>query len=437
MLRTIIVALSLLLPCAATAAKLQALNAGDFAAAWLIPDSDATSLKLTLYVLTGERDGEGAEGLAHYVEHLAWENMQEDGAEPRAGHSNAFTGTDLMGYWLSGEIEQAPELLRDLVKVLQPLRVEEQFALEEREIIQREYDYRERENWRAVAWRALQRRLHADDPRRRDIGGSPEVISQYSLDEGRRLHQLTHTPANAVLVLRGDLSKSAANKLLKNTLGLGRGKKAKSLPRSEHTDYQMAALGRDVQHTTYAGVTQPELLYAKVVRLPQARAIAELFSEVALLDQLLASRLDGGLLLPLHYDNFFANDLNLEISVLDQQHLLLYLEAVPDVDVSLSSLLQAIESELEKSARAGLQEDVVNEIKRRAVEQFQLSDHSYWQSQLLQYYLQMREMPVGVKKQLKILKRSDAESLTQLLRSIAGEGRVVVELVESQQESTQ
>jgi len=436
MLRAIVVALCMLLSGGAFAAKLQALKAGDFAGAWLIRDKEATSLKLNLYILTGERDGVGVEGLAHYVEHLAWENMKKDNAEPRAGHSNAFTSSDLMGYWLSGEPEQAAELLSDLLKVHQPLTVEETFALEEREIIQREYDYRERENWRALAWRGLMRRLHADDPRQRDVGGSPEVISRYSLSEARQLHRQTHNPQNSVLVLQGNLSKNAANKLLRDALGRSQINK-KALPRSESTDYRMAAATRDLSTKHYTGVTQPELLYTKLVRLPEALPISDLFAQTELLDRLLSSRLEGGLSVPLHYDNFFANDFSLDISVVDKQHVLMYVEATPDVGVSLQTLLQAVESELSKTAEAGLQNTVVEKIRQRAVEQFLSYDQVRTQSHILQSYLEMRETPVDNKKYLSYLKRSDTDSVVRLLQALAGEGRVVAELVELPEEVSQ
>ena len=429
MVRTILVFLLVLLPLTGMAASLKALQAGELAGAWLIQDKEAPSLKVSLYVLTGERDGTAQEGLAHYVEHLAWENMREDDAEPQAGHSNAFTSSDLMGYWLSGEPDQLQSLLSDLLKVFDPLTVSEKFALEEREIIQREYDYRERENWRAAAWNGVMRRLHADDPRQRDVGGSPESIDSYNLADGIALHSQTHTPQNSVLVIRGNVSKGQANKVLKKQLGRSANKKHK-IPRGLHADYQMAAAGRDVQGKEYEGVTQAELLYAKVVQLDGVQPMAELVAEAEVLSRLLMSRLPGGLDVPLHYDNFYASDFSVDISVLDQQHLLMYVEAVPDVGVSLQTLLEAIESELNNLAVQGLANASVETIIAREIEDISDFNQPRFQGQLLRQYLELRSTPIDIKEQLKALKKIDHKVLSERLRAVAGEGRVVAELVQ-------
>lgn len=429
MLRTVLVFLLVLLPLTSTAAGLQALHSGDLAGAWLIRDKEAPSLKVSLYVLTGERDGTGKEGLAHYVEHLAWENMREEDAEPQAGHSNAFTSSDLMGYWLSGDSSQMQPLLVDLFKVFDPLTVSEKFALEEREIIQREYDYRERENWRASAWNGVMQRLHADDPRRRDVGGSPVDIDSYNLADGAELHSQTHTQQNSVLVIRGNVSKGQANKVLKKLLGRSANKKSK-IPRGLHADYQMASEDRDVQDKAYEGVTQAELLYAKVVRLDEAQPMAQLVAETEVLSRLLMSRLPGGLDVPLHYDNFYASDFSIDISILDQQHLLMYVEAVPDVGVSLQTLLEAIESELSTVAAQGLASASVETIISREFEDISGFNQPRFQGQLLRQYLELRSTPINIKTQLKALNRINHKALTARLRSIAGEGRVVAELVQ-------
>ena len=75
---------------------------GDFKAVYLIRDSSIDLIQIHLIVQSGEAENPFEEGMAHYVEHIAWLNVLEAGRGFQHHNSNAWTTHLSTGYWVSG-----------------------------------------------------------------------------------------------------------------------------------------------------------------------------------------------------------------------------------------------------------------------------------------------------------------------------------------------
>ena len=107
---------------------------------YLITDRDARSFEARLIFQNGELNKPYAEGLAHYIEHLAWLNVTQSENFKALRHSNAWTNLTSTTYvthssetWLTKELQR-------LIEVSAPFTLAERFMLEELDIILREYE---------------------------------------------------------------------------------------------------------------------------------------------------------------------------------------------------------------------------------------------------------------------------------------------------------
>ena len=82
------------------------------------------------------------------------------------------------------------------------------FALGERNIVLREYDYRIAERPLYSVFRDMDRALYGDGALARSVIGEPEVIANYSLDAAASLHKQSHALSDATVLIYGDVSEA-------------------------------------------------------------------------------------------------------------------------------------------------------------------------------------------------------------------------------------
>ena len=184
------------------------INSEIFADTLLIPDPRIESIYLYLVFPSGEAVNPFDEGLAHYVEHLAWLNAFGSADDRKKRHSNAWTGMFSTGYWHVTTVDELQSALQTLVSVSMPLSLDAAFALEERNIILREYDYRVAEQPMYPVHQDMDKILYGDGAMARSIIGEPSTIAAYALDTARTLHQKSHVLQEASLLVYGNVNKA-------------------------------------------------------------------------------------------------------------------------------------------------------------------------------------------------------------------------------------
>ena len=191
-----------------TVSEMEHINPSPFSDVRVIQNPTFNEVSLYLVFPSGEASNTFDKGLAHYVEHLAWLSAfgtdQHDGTR----HSNAWTNHFSTGYWQTIEKDKLHIALRTLVSVSEDLNLEANFALEERDIILREYDYRVLERPLYPVLREMSHVLYGDGALARSVIGEPAVIAKYALDEAKALHKQSHILAQASLLIYGDVSKA-------------------------------------------------------------------------------------------------------------------------------------------------------------------------------------------------------------------------------------
>lgn len=154
--------------------QVQTIESAAFQNVVFVQDFEASSVYIYLVFPFGEANNPFDEGLAHYVEHLAWTSTFGSDEAKKHRHSNAWTNHLSTGYWQVINAHDLESALQGLLKLSEPLSVDPKFALEERNIIQREYDYRVAERPIYNALLDMRRALYGNGTLAKSVIGDPE-----------------------------------------------------------------------------------------------------------------------------------------------------------------------------------------------------------------------------------------------------------------------
>jgi hypothetical protein len=328
------------------------------AIAFHITPTDTTGRAEVILRIARPFDPDEQVGLAHYAEHLAWYSAIGEEARGPDRHSGAWTSHRAVFYSLSGKPEDLAALTATLARVFDPITLDPNFAEEEREIIQREYQAMFAKDISRRADEALSEVLHAGTLLAPSIIGAPAQIDALDYDTARVWHRATHRPENAVFIFRGDVGLLQVWRAL---IGLQ--------PERGHTDpvtfrYQM---GPETTHLVDFpdDSAAPRMIWRRVVALDAPTQIDLLEARLDHLRDMLDTNLPGGLAGPLRFEARIARDYRLDLTAIDERHIELRFQASPDADISLSDLRSAFEAALAHSAASGIPGPTYRRVKKR------------------------------------------------------------------------
>jgi zinc protease len=183
-------------------------------------------VSVLLFYRVGSRDEiEEHAGVSHFLEHMMFKGTPRCGkgevdriTTMLGGHNNAFTSQDHTAYWFelaSDRWETALEIEADRMTnlSLDPVEFES-----ERAVVLDELAMGEDDPWRVLTRRA-QAALFPRHPYRWPVIGYEETVANLTADDMRRHYERFYCPANATLVIAGDVSPRAALKAVRRHFG--------------------------------------------------------------------------------------------------------------------------------------------------------------------------------------------------------------------------
>ncbi|MCZ4272057.1 M16 family metallopeptidase [Maritalea porphyrae] len=425
MLRVFLVVVMGLIAFAAQAQSPIKLTGNGLKGAYYVYNADRDRMVAQLIFNQGEAHNPYAEGLAHYVEHLAWLNALglEHGDPSR--HSNASTTLTQTTYWLNGEQSEFVDMLQKLHRVFMPFEIERKFMAQERDIIMREYDYRVRENTQYPVYIDMNSAFFGGTVYGRDVLGLPEDIKQFSIDDAIKLHGLSHRPAHATLVIMGNLPVAAVRELV-----------AAEFPsdQAQQAGDELAPLNitsaRNIKTMPLEDQTEEELVFQKFVANGLPKATSQLGLELMILEDILESTREGGMAKALRYDDFIARDFDIDLNQPNDGYFSISFYASPDRGVDLEHLLQAFEENLEEIATKGIPQETFDKLLKRAQDEFgasiKRSDAVYSD---VPYYLSLEEEPQSYDEFLENLGKVTREQINTHLLKLVGDGHAEIRFV--------
>lgn len=397
------------------------LNPQGFAAAYLVP-SDEAQTTITAYVPFSEMDNTGTLGLAHYVEHLAWENAF-GGAPDMDRHSNAYTTTDHIGYFVTVPREDLVQNVQTLAKIAQPLAVDAEFARQEIGIIAREYDYAVAENPYHDIFEQFYIRHYGNDARARSIIGTPQTIAAFSYEEAKAWHSATHQRSAVTMVISGNHSASEAEDALSTVLDTPSPAAAPLPPRAQ---MNVAARKGGIRVISSSQLAQPQLFWGRLAAHPGGVSAIEAQAQIDLLFTLLDSTLDGSMAGPLRFDARIAQayDFALYLAAPLQVSMTLT-SARPDTGVTLQDLASAIDETLAAIAETGVPEATLTRIQTRMLRDLDQQDPADLAAGFIADAVGQRRAPFDAAQYRAALQSATAQDLTIWLRALAQSPSVV------------
>jgi zinc protease len=191
------------------------------------PDHRAPTAVHMLWVRVGSMDEvDGTSGVAHILEHMMFKGTPTVKAgdfsrrvAALGGRENAFTSKDYTGYYQqipTGRLEQVMQLESD--RFAHNQWSDDEFK-KELEVVKEERRLRTEDNPHALLGEALNAVAYTASPYRRPVVGWMNDLEAMMPDDARAFYQRWYTPANAAVVVAGDVEPEAVYALAQKYYG--------------------------------------------------------------------------------------------------------------------------------------------------------------------------------------------------------------------------
>jgi len=180
-----------------------------------------------LWLRTGSMDEVGGtSGVAHVLEHMMFKGTKELKAgefsrrvAALGGQENAFTGRDYTGYFQQIPAGRLREVMRlEADRFANSQWSDEDFRLE-LEVVKEERRLRTEDSPRAMMYEVMGATVFTASPYRRPIVGWMSDLEAMTPQDARAFYERWYVPANAAVVVAGDVDVAQVRKLAEETYG--------------------------------------------------------------------------------------------------------------------------------------------------------------------------------------------------------------------------
>ena len=338
------------------------------------PDRRAPTAVHMVWLRVGAMDEvDGTSGVAHVLEHMMFKGTPTVPAglfsrqvAALGGQENAFTGKDYTGYY-----QQIPANRLENVMKLESDRFantqwpDEEFK-RELEVVKEERRLRTEDSPRSLFWEALNAETFVASPYRRPIIGWMSDLESLTPQDAREFHQRWYVPANAVVVVAGDVDPVEVKRLADRYYGSIPARPVP--PRKPRTEPEQVGLRR-MDFKAPAEQSYVALAY-KVPRLTSFEATPDNDDALALtvlsavLDGYRGARLDRALT---QGENRVADSAGASNGLSGRGPQLFTLDGVPAKGKTPEQVEAALRAEVVRVARDGITEAELNRVKTQWV----------------------------------------------------------------------
>ena len=338
------------------------------------PDPRAPIAVHMVWVRVGSTDEvDGLSGVAHVLEHMLFKGTAELQAgefsrrvAALGGRENAFTMRDATGYFQqipNGKLEDVMKLEAD--RFGQNRWPDEEFR-REIEVVKEERRLRTEDAPRALLWEALNAAAFQTSPYRRPIIGWMSDLDAMKAQDARDFYKQWYVPANAVVVVAGDVDPAQVRRLAEKHYGRLAARPAPE--RKPRTEPQQAGVRR-IEFKAPAEQAYVALAF-KVPQLssfdpgPENDDALALTVLAAVLDGYSGARLDRALT---QGSDRIADSVGAGNGLWGRGPQLFTLDGVPAPGKTTEQVEAALRAEVNKVARDGVTEAELNRVKTQWV----------------------------------------------------------------------
>ncbi len=191
------------------------------------PDHRAPTAVNMVWVRVGSMDEvDGTTGVAHVLEHLLFKGTPTvaEGVFSRrvaamGGNENAFTSKDYTGYYQQIPAQRLQEMMRLEADRFANSQWSDTVFAKELEVVKEERRLRTDDEPHARLNEALEATIFLAHPYRRPVVGWMADLQAMTADDARAFYQRWYTPANAVVVVAGDVDVAQVQAWAEQTYG--------------------------------------------------------------------------------------------------------------------------------------------------------------------------------------------------------------------------
>lgn len=179
----------------------------------VLPDHRAATAVQMLWFKVGSIDEtDGTSGVAHVLEHMSFKGTPSVPAGEfskriagMGGQDNAFTSYDYTAYYQSVPAARLPDAMALEADRLAHLNFSDAEFAKEIEVIKEERRMRTEDKPRAAMAEMMNAVTYSASPYRRPVIGWMDDLQRMTAADARQFHQTWYEPANAALVIVGDV----------------------------------------------------------------------------------------------------------------------------------------------------------------------------------------------------------------------------------------
>ena len=299
----------------------------------------------------------------------------------------------------------------------------------ERDVVAREYDLRISEHPERRFHMHLSKVLYGNGPAGKSVIGTPASIRSLTVADALRQHAKFYVPANATLVIAGNIGRDDARKLAEKHFGTASAGQAAG--RAWKSDIP-GGTDRIELRRADRQIRTESVFVRKIVRMP-GYAHHALVRIAARLSGVLSSPLPGSLDSSLRHDAALVSEFRFGLNVLTDEIFEVSFWARPETGVSLERVVEEYETALNRLARTGLTEATVSRAIAWATKSAERQRHrldarmaaaSLW----LAHDVTLPSTPQSIDA-IKSLSKADFD---RLLRALVLPGRTVVGFITSE-----
>jgi zinc protease len=191
------------------------------------PDHRAPTAVQMLWVRVGSMDEvDGRSGVAHVLEHMMFKGTPtvKAGEFSRrvaalGGQENAFTTKDYTGYYQQIPASRLEEVMRLEADRFAHNQWSDDVFAKELEVVKEERRLRTEDSPHGRLHEAMNAMIYQTDPYRRPVVGWMSDLDSMTAQDARDFYQQWYTPANAVVVVAGDVEPEQVRRLAERFYG--------------------------------------------------------------------------------------------------------------------------------------------------------------------------------------------------------------------------
>jgi zinc protease len=335
----------------------------------VVPKQNAKAVTHMLLFHAGAADDQlGASGVAHYLEHLLFKGTKqtEQGEYSRiidqlGGEHNAFTTSDMTGYYVTIAAENLPKIMELEADRMQNYAPNDAVYAKEREVIIEERRMRTDNNPLALLDEAMNAAMFRHHPYGTPIIGWAHEMAKLDKQQAQIFFKKYYNPTNVTLLLVGDIDESKAQKLAQAHYGnWAAGKKQQHQWVVE--PFRNAADLITMQHEN---VKQPKLVISYLAPSFNAAENHNIYA-LLLAEELLGNERTGFLYQKLVKEQHLASSINLAYYPFTLGQSMFSISATPNEGVELPKLQAAVLSAINHFMAQKIDEKALQRAKNQA-----------------------------------------------------------------------